>query len=249
MIKAYTYLIGWKELDKWYYGVRFAKGCNPSEFWKEGGYFTSSKYVDKFREHHGDPDIIEIRNTFESIDKALHWENKVLKRMGVIKENDAKWLNQNDSIAISSTIISESNRNREVTKSHRLNNSNGIKDWWQKRKQNSGLFVGNRKGLVKVRNVETGEIHEMKKDSYNIYEWGGLNSKYVYCTPHGKFTGKSNTPKFYVDKVSYNSLIKMCIDNKKKIDWRRVNASKFLSKEDIGKTCEELGYYTIQYEG
>lgn len=45
---CYTYLIGWSEYDIWYYGVRYAKGCNPADLWVK--YFTSSKFVREFRE-------------------------------------------------------------------------------------------------------------------------------------------------------------------------------------------------------
>ena len=55
----YTYLIGWKSLDKWYYGVRYGKGVHPSDLWVV--YFTSSRHVKKFRDDHGEPDVIEIR--------------------------------------------------------------------------------------------------------------------------------------------------------------------------------------------
>ena len=37
---------GWSNFNKWYYGVRYSKNCNPSEFWVT--YFTSSKYVNDF---------------------------------------------------------------------------------------------------------------------------------------------------------------------------------------------------------
>jgi hypothetical protein len=86
----YTYLIGWSNLDKWYYGVRYAKNANPSEFWIT--YFTSSRIVKEFREKYGEPDIIEIRQTFKSQAKARDWEYNVLKRLKV--KNDLKWLNQ-----------------------------------------------------------------------------------------------------------------------------------------------------------
>ena len=61
----YTYLIGWSKLNKYYYGVRYAKNCHPSDLWTK--YFTSSKYVKQFREENGEPDIIEIRKTFSNI--------------------------------------------------------------------------------------------------------------------------------------------------------------------------------------
>lgn len=94
--KAYTYLIGWSKLDKWYYGVRWKNGCRVDELWKD--YFTSSSYVKAFRTEHGDPDVIQIRKEFTDIDKARRWEQKVLKRMNVIVED--RWLNRTDNISI-----------------------------------------------------------------------------------------------------------------------------------------------------
>ena len=62
----YTYLIGWSHLNTYYYGVRFANNnkdiANPDELWVT--YFTSSKYVSEFRELNGEPDIVEVRKTF-----------------------------------------------------------------------------------------------------------------------------------------------------------------------------------------
>ncbi|MCA9496708.1 MAG: hypothetical protein KC589_07200, partial [Nanoarchaeota archaeon] len=75
----YTYLIGWSNLNKFYYGVRTAKNCNPNDFWVK--YFTSSKEVKKFRKENGDPDIIQIRKTFKDKDSATKWESTVLRRL------------------------------------------------------------------------------------------------------------------------------------------------------------------------
>lgn len=85
----YCYLIGWTSLNKWYYGVRFAKNCHPSDFWVS--YFTSSKHVKQLRAEHGEPDIIEIRKTFKEKSNALIWEHKVLRRLQANK--DTKFLN------------------------------------------------------------------------------------------------------------------------------------------------------------
>ena len=87
----YTYLIGWKKLDKWYYGVRYRKGCHPSDLWQT--YFTSSPIVKKFREEHGDPDVIQIRKTFRNPIQARLWEDQVHHRMDVVKS--PRWLNKN----------------------------------------------------------------------------------------------------------------------------------------------------------
>ena len=89
--KPYTYLIGWSHLNKFYYGVRYAKDCHPSDFWNK--YFTSSKYVAECREEHGEPDIVQIRKTFDLREQAIDWETKVLTRMKVISRED--FLNKN----------------------------------------------------------------------------------------------------------------------------------------------------------
>jgi hypothetical protein len=99
-MKPYTYLIGWKEQTKFYYGVRYAIGCDPSEFLIT--YFTSSVEVEKMITTHGLPDIVQIRKTFNDVGKARFWEHKVLRRMKVVKSE--KWLNQTDNKSIAPRI-------------------------------------------------------------------------------------------------------------------------------------------------
>jgi ribosomal protein L37AE/L43A len=101
----YTYLIGWSKYDKWYYGVRYSKYAHPSDLWKT--YFTSSQYVKEFREKHGEPDIIQIRKTFNDAKSAKDWENRVLKRMNVTSNN--KWLNKTLSYGFPTRDISGNN--------------------------------------------------------------------------------------------------------------------------------------------
>lgn len=95
-MKPYTYLIGWSKLNLFYYGVRFSKNCHPDDLFKT--YFTSSAEVKKIRLEHGNPDIIEIRKTFESAEKARKWEHKVLARMKVA--NNDKWINKTEILPI-----------------------------------------------------------------------------------------------------------------------------------------------------
>lgn len=89
-MKAYTYLIGWSKLNKWYYGVRYAKGCDSSELWIS--YFTSSKFVKTFRRENGEPDVIEIRKIFEDVKYAQRYEKRVLQFLKVT--SSIKWLNE-----------------------------------------------------------------------------------------------------------------------------------------------------------
>ncbi len=92
----YTYLIGWKSHNLWYYGVRYAKNCKPEELWKS--YKTSSVYVKEAYEKYGNPDIVQIRKTFKTKQQAMVWEHKVLKRIKVTSH--LKWLNKTDNKAI-----------------------------------------------------------------------------------------------------------------------------------------------------
>ncbi len=95
-MRPYTYLLGWPQHNTWYYGVRYANGCDPSDFWNP--YTTSSRHVKEFVAKHGDPSIKIIRKTFDDAKSARLWENRVLKRMKVVK--DERWLNKTDNVAI-----------------------------------------------------------------------------------------------------------------------------------------------------
>lgn len=97
--QPYTYLVGWTEQDRWYYGVRFAKGCNPDDLWVK--YFTSSKYVKQFRKQYGEPDVIQVRKTFDEADRALRWEERVLTKVNALHSD--KWINK----AVGRAIINE----------------------------------------------------------------------------------------------------------------------------------------------
>lgn len=89
-MQPYTYLIGWERMDVWYYGVRYAKNCDPSELWIS--YYTSSDVVKRYRVEFGEPDVVQVRRTFKSHSEALEWEYKVIRRMRAVKS--ARWLNQ-----------------------------------------------------------------------------------------------------------------------------------------------------------
>lgn len=80
----YTYLIGWSNTSKFYYGVRYAKNAHPSELFIT--YFTSSKHVKCYRKKYGNPDIVKIRKTFNDRKDAILWEYKVLNKLN-LKEN------------------------------------------------------------------------------------------------------------------------------------------------------------------
>jgi len=109
MSTPYTYLIGWKQQNLWYYGSRYAKDCNPSDLWVL--YFTSSKYVQQARKNYGEPDIIEVRKTFETAEAAREWEHKFLRKIRAIEKQN--WLNKTDNKAI---ILDETMKEKKRNK-------------------------------------------------------------------------------------------------------------------------------------
>ena len=123
----YTYLLGWSDLDRYYYGVRFAKDCNTTDLWVT--YFTSSKYVKEFRRIHGEPDIVQIRKEFDDIEMARLWEHKVLRRLRVV--NNEKWINKTDNISIDPKCASKGRKgkigNRLGSKNPKLSALNKLK--------------------------------------------------------------------------------------------------------------------------
>lgn len=90
----YTYLIGWPNLNKWYYGVRYAKHCNPTDLFST--YFTSSSEVFDFIKSYGMPSVIQVRKIINSPKLAQIYEHKVLRRIRA-KQSD-KWLNKSNGL-------------------------------------------------------------------------------------------------------------------------------------------------------
>ena len=91
-IMAYTYLIGWKAHDKYYYGMRYANDLAPNDdLWSV--YKPSSVYVHKFVEEFGEPDVIRVHKEFEDKDEAYLFETRFLRRVDAV--NNERWLNQN----------------------------------------------------------------------------------------------------------------------------------------------------------
>lgn len=105
----YTYLIGWSNHNLWYYGVRYAKDCDPDDLWIT--YFTSSKKVKEYREKLGEPDIKQIRRVFDLPKVAKIWEDKVLARMNV--RDNPKWINMSNNYSFAAT---DSSWNTGLTK-------------------------------------------------------------------------------------------------------------------------------------
>lgn len=87
----YTYKLIFKPTGQYYYGVRYAKGCNPNDLWDK--YFTSSKHVHKLIKEYGlNSFTIKITKTFSNKKDALLHELNILER---VKANiNGKFINK-----------------------------------------------------------------------------------------------------------------------------------------------------------
>lgn len=121
-VHLFSWLVYYK---KYYYGVRYAKNCHPTDLWQR--YFTSSITVKELRKTLGEPDIIQVRHTFTSKERAIIWETRVLRTMKVVQRSD--FLNKNDAQAppINNRImtqgtkdkISMGNKGKNLTDEHK----------------------------------------------------------------------------------------------------------------------------------
>lgn len=140
MVIYYTYLIGWSKLNRWYYGVRYAKDAHPNELWTR--YFTSSRVVEHFAKINGDPDVIEIRKTFDSPVKARLWESKVLTRMNV--SSDSRFLN----VTANAAPISPSELPKEIEAIRRSKISSSHKGGNRRYKSQKESYPDSAKSII-----------------------------------------------------------------------------------------------------
>lgn len=224
---AYTYIIGWSVYNKWYYGVRYAKDCNPTELWIK--YFTSSKHVKRFRMKYGEPDIIKIRKIFNDSCKAIKWEQKVLKRLNVEKRKD--FLNAKNSTT--NTIIINSN-NTSFKKGNIPWNKNLImsefyySEWsirYSREKTEDELLKLSKKGKERFANIELREVYsERTKEQFSNNEFRELHKN--KCISHS-------------DKIWINDGVKNKRVTKEKY-------KKYFSDWNLGRIISEINLLKLK---
>lgn len=111
----YTYLIGWSQLNMWYYGVQYNKRANPINLWVN--YFTSSTRVKEFRKLYGDPDVIMVRRVFTDGLVARLWEDSVLRSIPETKR--CNWLNVKFGNTFKNVVVTHSDKTKlKMSMSH-----------------------------------------------------------------------------------------------------------------------------------
>ena len=92
----YIYHICWTKTKMHYIGIEYKNNINgiahPSNIWNS--YFTSSKYVKEYRNIHGEPDLIEVRKTFDTSVQSVMYEYKLLTKLDAA--NNDSFLNKSN---------------------------------------------------------------------------------------------------------------------------------------------------------
>ena len=146
----YTYRIKCLITQEYYYGVRFAKGCNPNDLWKF--YFTHSKKIKQLREKYGDNCWkIEIRKIFKTATTAIKWENRVNKF--TVHWNN--YLNENTAGAINSVACSRGTQ-------YCISNNLGIHGLSDKQRK-----INSSKGGEATKNNKTGIFSRTKEQRHS----------------------------------------------------------------------------------
>lgn len=267
----YTYLIGWSELNLYYYGSQYSKKCNPNNLFNT--YFTSSKTVHNLIKTHGLPDIIEIRKVFTTKDSALIHEHKVLRRLNAKNRKD--FLNKSNGRDWKQTssgfywVRNHEDRNL-ATKAKYIKNGDEIPDGWfkgflaatetQKEATRNTNHTHTPETINRIREANKGILNhsygkktseEIKAKIIKSQRENWVNNKYFtgyWMTPYGSFMTVRDAVNTSEYKIGLDTMNYWCkTRNNNIISINCYNSSNYLNQQYtkeycVGKTFKELGF-------
>ena len=253
----FTYIIRWVSTGYIYYGVKFAKHCLPSDLGKT--YFSSSGKMRRLIKYHGvDSFQFEIRQIFHSIDLARKWETKILEK--IVGQNKILNTSKNDGFCkidnagqknpmfgLPGTMLGK-NHSHESKQKISIATSGDRNGFFGK--QHSSEFLQKRsieqKGISKNSNNENpffGKHHSIEtKEQVSRTMKQKFDKKHlgIYHTPHGTFDVLRNSE---LKNLSYKTINNWCKQPKRIITQQMTIKSKYLKKNFVGKTFEEIGFW------
>lgn len=184
-------------------------------------------------EFFGDPDILEIRKTFLSIDACREWEHRVLKRMRVIYRDD--FLNKTDNKSICPKLSAAYNKGKipwnkgkklpTQSEESNLKRSKTLKEYYKDK-------PGNRKGHSPWCAGTTGLVKAWNK---------GKKMPTITCPYCGKVGDEANMKRWHFDNCKHNpNRIYKPID---KLFWISNGIQSKMVKESILVNYLSNGYW------
>lgn len=157
----YFYIIQHNESKKFYAGCRFAKNCNPSEFWQPGGYFTSSPTVKRIISSEGIEafSIVKIK-TFTTGDDAFNYETRFLHKVKAATNPNFINGHENRALSYGTTEFKEM-----MMKLHGVENPSSL-DWVKEKKVETFLKNYGVKNMWEVEELRQNHINAIR-EKYN----------------------------------------------------------------------------------
>lgn len=184
----FTYRVKCVNTNEYYYGVKYAKNCKPSDLWSS--YFTSSNKVKELILIHGkDNFIVEIRKVFDNSEDAIKWEQNV----NYYTMNWPNYLNSNCGKAFSKEAcikgaISFAEMYPELKSE--TSRKAGIKSGKINKKNKTGMFhdkniqsKAGKKGGKKTKDTglfQTDKWRKLASRSDYIWFTNGINNKRIH---------------------------------------------------------------------
>lgn len=238
--------------------VKFAKGCLPSQLGTT--YFSSSPKVQRLIKSHGIENFtFEIRQIFNDINKARTWETKILTKF----LNHPKFLNihKNDGFCkidnsgcknpMYGTIAPNRGIPHKQETIQKISEScSGEKNGFYG-KHHSEEFKQRRSDELSGISMNIGEDNpfygKTHSDENRVKISQAVKERFdkrfqgnTYHTPHGTFCNLRDSE---LQNLSYLSVHNWCSTPDRKITQQMTIRSKYLTKNMIGKTFREIGFW------
>lgn len=231
----YTYLVYSFPTNQIYYGVKYAKGCMPSDLGKT--YFSSSRKLHRLIKEHGREAFrFEVRLIFKSIEQAKRCETKVLQKFDV--RNNNKFLNKHNNDGFY-PVDNRGTKNPMYGTISPMRGKQGICS--MKGKQHTSKSKNKISKSMIGKNI--GHKHTIESKLYlSECQKGKKHHRFTgyYHTPHGVFESSREAE---LPKLSYKVIQKWCKNSNKIISNRAIVQSLYLETHHLGKSFKDIGFW------
>lgn len=163
----FTYLLGWSKSNMFYYGVRYAKNCLPTQLFTK--YFTSSNIVKQYIVDEGVPDTIIIDKIFKNSNAAREYECLFLKFYKATTHENFLNKTNGDGKFYNNATYNHNKKLKPVSEEAKLKMSNSRKgkNFTQKHKDNiSKGLIGHHVSIESREKISLGHLGRKHSDEH-----------------------------------------------------------------------------------